>query len=209
MTVPGASAFPPTARWTCAWRAAGKTSKVREKLTNACLFLSFFCLQAKSENTEKNTTRSPVSPFLPAGEGAGQVKSVPTEQGGGGHRGVGGDGGPLSAFDVVNFADEMDIREMVWRYGDEKRVSCSPATFSSQSLTVSTSVCCSSTEFSTNVQEKVKGTPFLGCVAGAAVATLCSWAVSHLSSTEAALIGLLRHCSSSVRPSLFIEWMCS
>ncbi|CAN0213098.1 unnamed protein product [Pylaiella littoralis] len=27
----------------------------------------------------------------------------------------------VSAFDVVNFADESEIREMVWRYGDEKR----------------------------------------------------------------------------------------
>ncbi|CAN0469714.1 unnamed protein product, partial [Scytosiphon promiscuus] len=33
-----------------------------------------------------------------------------------------GSGGPRSAADVVNFADEMEIREMVWRYGDEKRV---------------------------------------------------------------------------------------
>ncbi|CAM9650764.1 unnamed protein product [Scytosiphon promiscuus] len=32
-----------------------------------------------------------------------------------------GSGGPRSAADVVNFADEMEIREMVWRYGDEKR----------------------------------------------------------------------------------------
>lgn len=32
-------------------------------------------------------------------------------------------GGTTSAADVVNFADEMEIREMVWRYGDEKRVS--------------------------------------------------------------------------------------
>ncbi|CAN0150497.1 unnamed protein product, partial [Hapterophycus canaliculatus] len=30
-------------------------------------------------------------------------------------------GGRRSAADVVNFADEMEIREMVWRYGDEKR----------------------------------------------------------------------------------------
>lgn len=31
--------------------------------------------------------------------------------------------GPRSAADVVNFANEMEIREIVWRYGDEKRVS--------------------------------------------------------------------------------------
>ena len=33
-----------------------------------------------------------------------------------------GDGRALSAFDVVYFADGMEIRETVWRYGDEKRV---------------------------------------------------------------------------------------
>ena len=33
-----------------------------------------------------------------------------------------GDGRALSAFDIVHFADEMEIREMVWRYGDPKRV---------------------------------------------------------------------------------------
>lgn len=27
-----------------------------------------------------------------------------------------------SAADIVNMADEIEIREMVWRYGDEKRV---------------------------------------------------------------------------------------
>ena len=48
-------------------------------------------------------------------DGVGEVRGG---EGGGG----GGDGGALSAFDVVNFADEMEIREMVWRYGDEKRV---------------------------------------------------------------------------------------
>ena len=37
--------------------------------------------------------------------------------------GDGGGSGPPSAADVVNFADEMEIRELVWRYGDEKRVS--------------------------------------------------------------------------------------
>ncbi|CAN0408377.1 unnamed protein product, partial [Laminaria digitata] len=42
--------------------------------------------------------------------------------GGGGDGGGGGGGGdPRSAADVVNFADEMEIRELVWRYGDEKR----------------------------------------------------------------------------------------
>ncbi|CAM9939071.1 unnamed protein product [Ectocarpus sp. 6 AP-2014] len=34
---------------------------------------------------------------------------------------MGGGGGGMSAADVVNFADESEIREMVWRYGDEKR----------------------------------------------------------------------------------------
>lgn len=28
------------------------------------------------------------------------------------------------AADIVNMADEMEIREMLWRYGDEKRVKC-------------------------------------------------------------------------------------
>ncbi|CAM9660798.1 unnamed protein product, partial [Ectocarpus sp. 4 AP-2014] len=42
------------------------------------------------------------------------------EGGGGGGDGRGGGGG-MSAADVVNFADESEIREMVWRYGDEKR----------------------------------------------------------------------------------------
>ena len=46
---------------------------------------------------------------------------MPTRSGGV-SAGPRGDGGALSAFDVVNFADEMEIREMVWRYGDEKRV---------------------------------------------------------------------------------------
>ncbi|CBJ32330.1 S-adenosyl-methyltransferase MraW [Ectocarpus siliculosus] len=41
-------------------------------------------------------------------------------EGGGGGDGRGGGGG-VSAADVVNFADESEIREMVWRYGDEKR----------------------------------------------------------------------------------------
>ena len=30
--------------------------------------------------------------------------------------------GRRSAADVVNFVDESDVREMVWRYGEEKRV---------------------------------------------------------------------------------------
>lgn len=33
------------------------------------------------------------------------------------------DGDRASAADVVNFADEGEIREIIWRYGDEKRVS--------------------------------------------------------------------------------------
>ena len=52
--------------------------------------------------------------------GAGAA-GMPTRSGGV-SAGPRGDGGALSAFDVVNFADEMEIREMVWRYGDEKRV---------------------------------------------------------------------------------------
>eukprot|EP00752_Nemacystus_decipiens_P018561 g16640.t1 len=44
------------------------------------------------------------------------------EGGGWGREDGGCDGGSArSAHDVVNFADEMEIREMVWRYGDEKR----------------------------------------------------------------------------------------
>lgn len=40
----------------------------------------------------------------------------------GGGDGDGRGGGGISAADVVNYADESEIREMVWRYGDEKRV---------------------------------------------------------------------------------------
>ncbi|CAM9656241.1 unnamed protein product [Discosporangium mesarthrocarpum] len=51
-----------------------------------------------------------------AGEGVGS-----DEEGTLGSRGGVRCGGPLSAADVINWADERDIREIVWRYGDERR----------------------------------------------------------------------------------------
>ncbi|CAM9679748.1 unnamed protein product, partial [Ectocarpus sp. 12 AP-2014] len=47
------------------------------------------------------------------------VENVGRGAGGGGDGREGGGG--MSAADVVNYADESEIREMVWRYGDEKR----------------------------------------------------------------------------------------
>ncbi|CAM9939560.1 unnamed protein product [Ectocarpus sp. 4 AP-2014] len=62
------------------------------------------------------------------GQQAGRMKEevgAPQDgavEGARGRESGGGDGGALLAFDVVNFADEIEICDMVWRYGEEKRV---------------------------------------------------------------------------------------